>query len=82
MRKTSIPNKLNHKLQAHSRGCAKKMKKIKKYNCQLKYFAVKGSTLEACRRTVTPGIQPIFTTRIVHSIKVLVLHKLKQHGVC
>ena len=33
-------------------------------------------------RTVTPGIQPIFTTKIVHSIKVIVLHKLKQHCVC
>ena len=53
------------------------MKKIKN-DCWLKYFAVKGSTLEVCRRTVTTGIQPIFTTRIVHGIKVLILHKLKQ----
>ena len=42
-----------------------------KYDCQLKYFAVKGSTLEACRRTVTQPIAIIFTTRILHSIKVL-----------
>ena len=40
---------------------------------QLKYFAVKGSTLEACRTTVTQPIAMIFTTRILHSIKVLVL---------
>ena len=40
-------------------------------DCQLQYFTVKSSTLEACRRTVMRGIQPIFTTRIVHNIKVL-----------
>ena len=47
--------------------------KEKENNCQLKYFAVKGSTLEACRRTVTQPIAMIFATRILHSIKVLVL---------
>ena len=53
----------------------------KKNHCQLKYFAVKRSTLEACRRTVTQRIAMIFATRIamifatriLHSIKVLVL---------
>ena len=44
-----------------------------KNDCQLKYFAVKGSTLEACRRTVTQPIAMIFATRILHSIRVLVL---------
>ena len=44
-----------------------------KNDCQLKYFAVKGSTLEACRRTVTQPIVMIFATRILHNIKVLVL---------
>ena len=44
-----------------------------KNDCWLKYFAVKRSTLEACRRTVTQRIAMIFTTRILHSIKVLVL---------
>ena len=44
-----------------------------KNDCQLKYFAVKGSNLEACRRTVTQPIVMIFTTQILHSIKVLVL---------
>ena len=74
MRKTSIPNKLNHKLQAHARGVQRKQRrKLKKYDCQLKYFAVKRSTLEACRRTVTQRIAMIFATRILHSIKVLVL---------
>ena len=44
---------------------------------QLQYFAVKGLTLEACRRTVMRGIQPIFITRIVRNIKVLVLYIAK-----
>ena len=47
--------------------------KEKENNCQLKYFAVKGSTLKACRRTVTQPIVMIFSTQILHSIKVLVL---------
>ena len=44
-----------------------------KNDCQLKYFAVKRSTLEACRRTVTQRIAMIFATQILHSIKVKVL---------
>ena len=44
-----------------------------KNDCQLKYFAVKGSTLEACKRTVTQPIVMIFATQILHNIKVLVL---------
>ena len=46
-----------------------------KNDCQLKYFAVKGSNLEACRitLTVTQPIAMIFATKILHSIKVLVL---------
>ena len=78
MRITIIPNKLNHKLQAYTRVCKENKEKN---DCPLKYFAVKGSTLEACRRTVTPGIQPIFTGRTVQSIKVLVIYKLRQHYV-
>ena len=58
-----------------------KTKKIKN-DCQLKHSVVKGLTLEACRRTVKPEIQPIFTRRTVQNIKVLILHKLKQHCVC
>ena len=73
MKKTRIPNKLNYKPQAHAKVSAENKEKN---DCGLKYFVVKGSTLEACRGTMTPGIQPIFTTRIVHNIKVLVLHKL------
>ena len=72
MRKTSIPNKLNHEPQAHARVCDEN-EENKKNDCQLKYFAVKRSTLEACRRTVTQRIAMIFATRILHSIKVLVL---------
>ena len=71
MRKTNISNKLNHKSQAHARVCEENTEENKKNDCWLKYFAVKGSTLEACRRTVKPGIQLIFTRRIVQNIKVL-----------
>ena len=76
MRKTNIPNKLNHKPQAHARVCDENQEEEeeKKINdCRLKYFAVKRSTLEACRRTVTQRIAMIFATLILHSIKVLVL---------
>ena len=71
MRKTSIPNKLNHKPQVYAIGVCEENEE--KNDCQLKYFAVKRSTLEACRRTVTQRIAMIFVTRILHSIKVLVL---------
>ena len=76
MRKTNIPNKLNHKPQAHARVCDENKEEEedgKKNDCRLKYFAVKRSTLEACRRTETERIAMIFATRILHSIKVLVL---------
>ena len=75
MRKTNIPNKLNHKPQAHARVCDENEEEDekKKNDCRLKYFAVKRSTLEACRRTVTQRIAMIFATQILHSIKVLVL---------
>ena len=83
MRKTNISNKLNHKPQADARVCEENAEENKEKNdCRLKYFAVKGSTLETCRRTVKPGIQPIFTGRTVQNIKVLILHKLKQHCMC
>ena len=76
MRKTNIPNKLNHKPQAHARVCDENQEEEEEKeinDCRLKYFAVKRSTLEACRRTVTQRIAMIFATRILHSIKVLVL---------
>ena len=72
MRETSIPNKLIHKPQARSWGprvCEEKKEKKEKNNCQLKYFAVKRSTLEGCRRTVTRPFRMKLATRIVHSIK-------------
>ena len=72
MRKTNIPNKLNHKPQAHARVCDENQEE-KKTTARLKYFAVKRSTLEACRRTETQQIAMIFATRILHSIKALVL---------
>ena len=52
MRKTSIPNELNRKPML---GVCEENEEenLKKYDCQLKYFAVKGSTLEVCRTTVT-----------------------------
>ena len=59
-------------MQAHARVCEENVEENKN-DCQLKYFAVKGSTLEPCRRTVTQLIAIIFTTRILHSIKVVVL---------
>ena len=50
----------------------KKEKELEeKNNCLLKYFAVKGSTLEACRRTATMQIQLIFSTTILYTIKVI-----------
>ena len=83
MRKTNISNKLNHKPQAHARVREENAEENKEKNdCWLKYLVVKGSTLEACRRTVKPGIQPIFARRTVQNIKVLKLHKFKQHCMC
>ena len=54
-------------------GVCEENEENKKNDCQSKYFAVKRSTLEACRRTVTQRIAMIFATWILHSIKVLVL---------
>ena len=54
-------------------GVCEENEENKKKDCQLKYFAVKGSTFEACRRTVTQPTAMIFATQILHSIKVLVL---------
>ena len=74
MRKTSIPNKLATNRKPMLGVCDENEEEEKKINdCQLKYFAVKRSTLKACRRTVTQQIAMIFATRILHSIKVLVL---------
>ena len=75
MRKTSIPNKLATNRKPMLGVCDEnEEEEEKKINdCRLKYFAVKRSTLEACRRTVTQRIAMIFATRILHSIKVLVL---------
>ena len=70
MRKTSKPNKLNHKPQAHARVCEENQEKNDRL---LKYLAIKRSILEAYRRTVTQPIAMIFATQILHSIKVLVL---------
>ena len=69
--KTIIPNKLNHKPQGVSEENKKELEE--KSDCLLKYFAVTGSTLEACRRTVTLPIKLKIVTGIVHSIKVLVI---------
>ena len=45
-------------------GVCEENKENKKNDCQLKYFVVKGSTLEACKRTMTQLIMIIFTTPI------------------
>ena len=72
MRKTIIPNKLNRKPQGMCEE--NKEKELEEKNdSPLKYFAVEGSTLEACRRTVPRLIHAKLTTRIVQHIKVLVL---------
>ena len=68
MGKTTMPNELNHKPKL---GVCEENKE--KNDCQLKQFAVKGLTLEACRRTVMRLIVMIFTTWILHNINVLVL---------
>ena len=71
MRKTIRPNKLNHKPQG---VCEENKNELegKENDSLLKYFAVEGSNLEACRTTVPRPIQAKLTTRIVQSIKVLV----------
>ena len=71
MRKTIGPNKLNHKPQG---VCEENKNELegKKNDSPLKYFAVEGSNLEACRTTVPRPIHAKLTTRIVQSIKVLV----------
>ena len=71
MRKTIRPNKLNHKPQG---VCEENKEKEleEKNDSPLKYFAVEGSNLEACTRTVLRPIQAKLTTQIVQSIKVLV----------
>ena len=70
MRKTIRPNKLNHRPQG---VCEENKKELEKKNdSRLKYFAVEGSNLEACTRTVPRSIQAKLTKRIVQSIKVLV----------
>ena len=53
MRKISIPSKLNHKTQTHARVCKedKKEKELEEKTTAC-YFAVKGLTLEGCRRIV------------------------------
>ena len=69
---TTIPNKLNHKLQAHAR--VREENKEKETNDSLlKYFAVEGLTLECFRRTVTRLMKMELTARIVQNIKVLVV---------
>ena len=72
MRKTIRPNKLNHKPQRVCEENKKELEEEEKNDSRLKYFAVEGSNLEACTRTVPRSIQAKLTTRIVQSIKVLV----------
>ena len=67
----------NHKLQGHSwepRMCKENKLLEEKNNFLLKYFAIKGLTLESCIRTATIRIQLIFVTTILYNIKVLVLY--------
>ena len=77
MRKISIPNKLIYKPQAIHGGqrvCEENNElELEKKQTLVKCFAVKGLTLKGCRRTVILLIGVILTTRILHSIKVVVL---------
>ena len=73
MRKTSVLNNLNHKLQGVCKENKKEKRIRRKKPLSVKNFAVKRLTLEACRRTVTQPIAMIFATQILHSIKVLVI---------
>ena len=59
-------NYINYKPQANARVCEEKNE------IWLKYFALKGLILEACSRTVMLPIEANFTTKILHSIKVIV----------
>ena len=68
-KKTYIPNKLNHKLKLQARVCEENKKQL-----PVKIFMVKGLILEGCRRTAMLPIKLIFSTRIVHNIKILVLY--------
>ena len=76
MRKTNIPNKLStyyKPIHGGQRACEENKLELEKNKILMKYFAVKGSTLKGCRRTVKQRIDPNFVTRILHNIKVLVL---------
>ena len=61
MKRTSIPNKLNHKLQGHGRGVWRN-KELDESNYSLRCFAVQGLTLKSCRRTVMLPIKLNFTS--------------------
>ena len=54
------------------RVCEEIKLELEKNEILVKHFAVKGSTLKGCRRTVKQLIGAILTTRILHSIKVIV----------
>ena len=71
MRKKIIPNKLNHKPQGICEENKEKELEEDNYS-PLKYFAVDGSNLEACRKTVPRPIHVKLTSRIIQHIKVLV----------
>ena len=60
----------------HARVCKENKLELEKKNL-VEIFCSERIDFERCRRTVTPGIQLIFTTKIIHSIKILVLYKLK-----
>ena len=55
-------------------GVCEENKLEEKNNCQLKFFAVKGTTLQGHKRTATVRIQLIFGTTIHYTIKVIVLY--------
>ena len=55
--------------------------KLEKKDCQLKYFAVKQSTLEGCRRAVTWLFWMKLATKVVHNIKGISNITVNYHSV-
>ena len=79
MGKISIPNKLNHKPQAHVRVCEENKKELEKKNCLLKYFVVEGLTLEGYRRTETPPYGTPSVTKLLQQHQeyfIVILHRV------
>ena len=68
----------NCKMQAHARVCKENTsEELEKNNAYYNNFAVKGGSLKDHIRRVGTCIKMIFSRKIHHTIKVLVLHLVK-----